>query len=118
MTPKYHRTLTVEKWRGFSFGRQVLMVANELGRAGSAMTAGDPAEVKRCYERALELVCFTLEVAPRRRPLRRELCRFKEVLASLYVSDHPSIHDNQIAQGVLISLSPEAFAMLHPRQTQ
>jgi hypothetical protein len=90
------------------------MVANELGRAGSAMAAGDPAEVKRCYERALELLCFTLEVAPRRRALRRELCRFKEVLASLYVSEHLSFQDNQMAQDVLISLSPEAFAMLHP----
>ena len=99
-------------------GRQILMVANELGRAGSAMTAGDPAEVKRCYERALELLCLTIEVAPRRRALRRELCRFKEVLASLYVSEEPSFHDNQIAQSVLISLSPEAYAMLHPRQTQ
>ena len=116
MMPRYHRTLTVDKWRGYSFGRQVLMVANELGRAESAMLADDPAEVKRCYERALELLYFTPEVAPRRRALRRELCRFKEVLASLYVSEYPSIQDNQIAQGVLLSLSPEAFAMLHPRQ--
>ena len=55
MELKYHRELTIERWRGFPFFKQILMIATELNRAGKWIEAEDFHEVKRCYERALEL---------------------------------------------------------------
>lgn len=82
-TLKHHKTLDLEKWRSFSAGQQILMIANELNRAGNWVSKGTaPEAVRFCYERALELLCLTMEAATGY-ARRHELARFKEVLASL-----------------------------------
>ena len=112
---KHHKTLNLEKWRGYSSGQQILMIANELNRAGTWISRGtDPREVKLCYERALELVCLTLSTATGYSRLR-ELARFKEILASLYLQESPKLEQNHQAKDVLISLSSESFSLLNPR---
>ena len=111
MRLKYHRDLTKEKWSQFPFFQQILMVANELHRANKWIEKGDFSEVKLCYERAFELLYLTVEIPPKERKLR-ELLRFKEMLALLYVKKKPLLSENKSLEKVLILLDKESFAQL------
>ncbi len=72
-----------ERWSGFPFDRQILMIANELNRAKNLLRdANDPAESTRCLERAFELLDLTIEGASG--TSRYEFLRFREVLGQLY----------------------------------
>jgi len=104
MQLKYHPSLTPQKWATFALSRRILMIANELNRAGSAINRGDGAETTEAYERAFELTYLTIATV-NGRGLLRELARFKEVLASLYIQKDPSFEDNSRLQRVLISLN-------------
>lgn len=111
---KHHKSLDLESWRRFSTGRQILMIANELNRAGNWIKKGtSPDEVKLCYERALELLFLTMTAAKGTSRLR-ELARFQEVLAALYLQNSPELEENLRANQVLISLSAESFSLLNP----
>jgi hypothetical protein len=91
------------------------MIANELNRAGNWISRGtNRGEVKLCYERALELLWLTLASTTEYSRLR-ELARFQEVLASLYLQDSPEFEKNLQAKTVLISLSSESFSLLNPQ---
>jgi len=113
LTLKHHKSLTVERWAEFGFEHQVLMIANELNRAASSLKRGDPAEVRICYERALELMQLTLCAATGFHRLR-ELARAKEVLAGLYIDEHPRLQDNSLLLNALVGLSSKAHSMLNP----
>ncbi|HQO38820.1 MAG TPA: hypothetical protein PK107_08415 [Candidatus Omnitrophota bacterium] len=109
---KYHSTLTPERWQSFGFTRQVLMIANELNRAGAWLEKSDVDEAKRCYERALELTWLTigLQTEPGR---IRELARFNEVLAGLYAEASPRFEDNALLLNALIMLDRGSYAALN-----
>jgi hypothetical protein len=112
---KHHKSVDIQKWKSFSTGQQILMIANELNRAGNWISkATSPDEVKLCYERALELLLLT-KTAARGTSRLRELARFQEVLASLYLQDSPELEKNLQAKKVLIALSGESFSLLNPR---
>ena len=108
---KYHRDLTKERWSQFPFFQQVLMVANELHRANKWIEKRDFSEVKLCYERAFELLYLTIEVLRERRKLK-ELLRFKEALALLYIKKRPLLSENKSLEKVLILLDKESFIQL------
>jgi hypothetical protein len=110
---KQHKTLTVEKWASFSFGKQILMIANELNRAKNWIKKKDYIEVRLCYERAFELLYLTISNVTKR-SRRLELIRLKEVLAELYSSDHYLVNKNSQLYNVTISLSSESYNMLNP----
>jgi predicted membrane-bound spermidine synthase len=106
------------------------MIANELNRAGKWIEKKDFNEVKLCYERAFELLYLTVEtLSSQSGPVSRhnelplvidgrdnkklkELLRFKEVLATLYIDNNPSVKQNFDLFKVLVSLSKESFSML------
>ena len=111
MNLKYHKTLTKEKWRSFPFYKQILMIANELNRAGKWIEKGDFIEVGYCYERAFELLYLTIATLDRKNRLR-ELARFKEMLAGLYAKKTPIIHENSLLLKVLVSLDKDSFSFL------
>jgi hypothetical protein len=111
MNLKHHKTLTAEKWGGFPLSRQLLMIANEMNRAGNWIVKNDSAEVKQCYERALELTFLTIGTLKARSKLR-ELCRFKEMLARLYGNANPDKKENAALMNCLISLDKDSFAMV------
>ncbi len=71
-----------ERWPGFPFDRQILMIANELNRAKNLLRDADQAESVRCLERAFELLDLTIEGASG--AARYEFLRFREVLGQLY----------------------------------
>ena len=111
MNLKHHKTLTLRHWETFPFSRRLLMIANELNRAGHWMTKADYTEARLCYERAIELTCLTLSL-PLRKNLRRELVRWKEMLGRLFLLPHPTIIDNQRLQNALLQLDAEAYRLL------
>lgn len=108
--PKFHKSLTPEKWRQLTFGRQLMMIATELFRARKWIEQGRRDEILGCYERALELVDLTVSVQTRRNAVR-ELLRFRELLAGgfLLPPDLPEL--NQTLYSVILTLSPESFQL-------
>jgi hypothetical protein len=56
MVTIWHKSMTPERWAGFSMERHILMIANEFSRAKNFIAAGLLAETKECYERAFELL--------------------------------------------------------------
>jgi hypothetical protein len=102
-----HATLTAERWATFDLDQQVLMIANEMQR-GSAQLAPDRRESLRLsYERVLRLVDLTIEVRPDR-SLRRELLRWRDLVAWLYVATESEPAAHRAALRCLLQLRPAA----------
>jgi hypothetical protein len=102
-----HASLTPERWATFSLDQQILMIANEMHRGSKVLRRGESEPLLRCYERVLRLIDLTVEVNPRR-TLRRELLRWREVVAGLYISADPPHADHVAALRVLLRFTPVA----------
>lgn len=111
MNLKHHKTLTSEKWSKFQFFKQIIMIANELNRAKNWIVKRDFEEVRSCYERAFELIDLTVSVLADPSCLR-ELLRFREVLAGIYVNKQNNVGMNQNLIDVLLSLSKDSYNLL------
>jgi hypothetical protein len=88
-----HAALSLDRWRRFDRGQQVLMIANEMLRTSRRM-AHEDAEARRLgYERVLNLTDLTI-AATDHRSFRRELWRWRDVAAELYLEalPHPERH--------------------------
>jgi hypothetical protein len=81
-----HASLTPERWARFDLDRQILMVANEMNRARGLFAEGDKDALRRTYERVLRLLDLTVQTQPRR-GLRRELLRWRDLVAALYIAE-------------------------------
>jgi hypothetical protein len=99
-----HAGLTLERWRGFDRHRQVLMIANELHRGGKL---AEPEALRRCYERVLRLTDLTVRAAAGR-GFRRELLRWRDGIAELYMSDAVDPERHRRLLHVLLLMTPEA----------
>lgn len=113
MKLKQHPTLTKEKWARFPLSQQVLMIGNELGRAGHWLKKKDFAEVRQCYGRALELIYLTCALLKKKYQLK-EFLRFKEALLGLYVKARPTSRENSALSRVLFTLDKDSYNILHP----
>jgi hypothetical protein len=80
-----HASLTAERWARFDLDQQILMIANEMNRASSLLAPEDRDSLQRTYERVLRLVDLTVATQPRR-GLRRELLRWRDLIAAFYIS--------------------------------
>ncbi len=121
MTPGQHADLTPERWAEFGLGQQLLMIGNELHRASKALALGGGERLQACYERALALTDLTVAVQPRP-GLRRELLRWRDLLAVLFLEPHPaSAEPHRRVFRVLLQLDPIAYRqipyVLGPRTT-
>ncbi|MDT8436196.1 MAG: hypothetical protein RRA92_05505 [Gemmatimonadota bacterium] len=102
-----HAGLTEERWAGFDLDSQVLMIANEMYRTTRLLGADGTDARRRGYERVLRLTDLT--IAPRFRPgLRRELLRWRDLAAALYVSARPDPPAHAEALRALLRLRPNA----------
>jgi hypothetical protein len=104
-----HRSLTPERWAAFPLDRQLLMIANEMNRAGKATGAPDLESQSRSYERVLELVDLTVATRPRR-AVMRELLRWRDLVAELYAADTGSADRAAAHRGAfrcLLQFTPE-----------
>jgi hypothetical protein len=89
--------VTPERWARFSFDQQILSIAAEMVRAGRLGGEADGSRRAGSYERVLRLVELTVETNPRR-GLRRELLRWRDLVAQLYLqAEHrPDEHEQSL----------------------
>jgi len=83
----YHKSMTPEKWKKFSFYDQMANIGSEVFRAMSWRRKNQ--EYSRlALERALELLDLSLETNGSSRPRLKELARLREMLADYFYFDN------------------------------
>lgn len=102
-----HANLSPARWAAFSLDQQILMIGNEMNRATHLVRLGDRAGLALGYERVLRLVDLTVEVQDRP-TLRRELLRWRDLIAELYLRPEPDGAAHAAAFRCLLLLTPEA----------
>lgn len=102
-----HASLSPERWAAFGIDRQILMIANEMNRAGKLSRPEDLPSLRRAYERVLRLLDLTVEVQ-RRPTLCRELLRWRDLVAELYLLPAIDPAQHGAAFRVLLLFTPEA----------
>lgn len=102
-----HANLSPERWAAFSLDQQILMIGNEMGRAKRSIDRGDISGLRLSYERVLRLVDLTVEVQ-RRSTLRRELLRWRDLIADLYIHPDPDPAEHRAAFQTLLLFTPVA----------
>lgn len=107
MTASQHASLTAERWAWFTLDQQILMIANELHRAGKLLRPEDRERLRNAYERALRLADLTIEVHAKP-TLRRELLRWRDLVALLYVSARAPGAEHRAALRCLLRFTPTA----------
>lgn len=99
-----HADLTLERWRSFDPDRRVLMIANEMHRGRRLR---EPEALRRCYERVLRLTDLTAQAADRL-ALRRELLRWRDGIAELYLAGHADPERHRRLLHCLLLMSKQA----------
>jgi len=102
-----HAGLDVERWSAFDVDQQVLMIANELNRVSGAMSPDRARSRRAGYERALRLTDLTVACTDRR-AFRRELLRWRGLIAELYLSAEADPDAHRSAFRALLLLRPVA----------
>ena len=102
-----HASLSPERWSAFSLDQQVLMIGNEMNRAARWMLPEDRASLNLAYERILRLVDLTVEVQSRP-ALRRELLRWRDLIAELYIRPEADSAAHAAAFRTLLLFTPVA----------
>jgi hypothetical protein len=106
MSPQ-HASLSPERWSAFSLDQQILMIANEMNRARKVLTSHEDGRLTHSYERILRLTDLTIQVQERR-SLRRELLRWRDLIAELYIAAEPDGQAHDAAFRCLLRFTPEA----------
>jgi len=102
-----HAGLTAERWAGFTLDQQALMVANEMNRAAKLTAPADVERLRSAYARALELTDLT--ITTRSEPgLRRELLRWRDLVAALYAAPAADAVAHAAALRALLRFTPAA----------
>lgn len=102
-----HASLSPERWAAFGLDQQILMIANEMNRAGKLSRPEDLPSLRRAYERVLRLLDLTVEVQ-RRPTLCRELLRWRDLVAELYLLPAIDRRRHDAAFRALLLFTPEA----------
>ena len=106
-----HGGLTARRWSSFSFDQQILMIGNEMNRAGKLMAPAAASPLLASYERVLALVDMTIQV--QERPgRRRELLRWRDLIASLAIAGTPEPLAHAAAFRCLLRFTPTASAQI------
>jgi hypothetical protein len=111
-----HASLTPERWARFSLDQQILMVANEMNRASSLLGDASPDSLRRTYERVLRLLDLTVATQARR-GLRRELLRWRDLVAALYVAPRADAQAHAEAFRCLLRFTPASKQIAHLART-
>lgn len=106
-----HTGLTAERWARFDLDQQVLMIANEMHRTSRILADEDPAARRRGYERVLRLTDLTIRSRPRP-ALSRELLRWRDLVAELYVADDAAADRHTGALRALLQLRPASASQV------
>lgn len=82
-----HTELAAGRWQTFSLAMQLANVGSEVGRAMKAKDKGDKQQLRRCLDRALELLDLTIADPKHYRRLR-EICRLREVICDYFFGEN------------------------------
>lgn len=102
-----HASLSPERWAAFSRDQQILMIGNEMNRATRLLRLADRSGLLLAYERVLRLVDLTVEIQTDY-GLRRELLRWRDLIAEMYVSPELQPDQHLAAFRALLQLTPES----------
>lgn len=104
---RQHAGLSPERWASFPFAQQVLMIGNEMNRGLHHLELEAWDRSRPSYERVLQLVDLTVgsRLAQSR---RRELLRWRDLVAVLYLDDAPSVDAHVEAFRCLLRMTPES----------
>jgi len=106
-----HGGLTAQRWASFSFDQQILMIGNEMNRAGKLLVSEAASPLLASYERVLALVDMTVQV--QERPARRrELLRWRDLIASLIIAGTRDPAAHAAAFRCLLRFTPAASAQI------
>jgi hypothetical protein len=86
-----HASLSPERWAAFNLDQQILMIANEMNRAARLLKRDERPSLSLAYERILRLTDLTVEVQAGP-SLRRELLRWRDLVAELYLQPDSAGH--------------------------
>ena len=100
-----HADLTLERWAGFTPDQQLLMIANEMNRATKLMAPADRERLRNSYTRTLQLTDLTI-AARRERGFRRELLRWRDLVARLWLEPGSDPGSHRDALRCLLLFSP------------
>jgi hypothetical protein len=82
-----HKDLKGERWNSLSIIEQMANIGCDIERTISWRNKGELVDSRNAFERALELLQFTIADPKNRRRLK-ELCRAKEALIDYFVYDN------------------------------
>jgi len=102
-----HASLSAERWSALTMEQQILSVANEMNRASKLFSLEDRGRLANCYERILRLVDLTVETGTKP-TFRRELLRWRDLVAALYLDPNPESAQHRVAFKALLQLNPVA----------
>jgi hypothetical protein len=102
-----HASLSPARWSAFPLHQQILMIGNEMNRASNLFAQEEREHLARSYERVLRLTDLTIETRTRR-GLRRELLRWRDLVADLYQSPEPNPAAHRATFRCLLQLDPIA----------
>ena len=109
--PTQHASLSPERWSSFSLDQQILMIANEMNRAGKWFGPGDADRRKAAYQRVLNLLDLTVAVNSKS-TLRRELLRWRDLAARLFLAVQPDPDRHRAVFRCLLRFTPTASLQL------
>lgn len=111
MTAPQHRDLDAVRVQSRPFDEQILMIGNEMNRAAAMLARGAPDRARGSYERVLALVDLVVAAAatPAR---RRELLRWREVVAAMYVAPAPDPAGHRQAFRALLQFTPASAGQI------
>jgi hypothetical protein len=102
-----HSSLSPERWARFSLDQQILMIGNEMNRGARWKADENWPSLQLSYERVLRLVDLTVEVQ-KKPTFRRELLRWRDLIAALYIGSGPKPQEHASAFRSLLLLTPAA----------
>lgn len=102
-----HANLDPKRWARFTLDQQILMIGNEMNRAGRLMDPDDLTSLRRGYERVLSLTDLTAGVASGL-GFRRELLRWRGLVAELYLAERADGPAHRATFRVLLQMRPVA----------
>jgi hypothetical protein len=104
---RQHADLTAERWAAFPPSSRILMIGNEMNRGARLLADGDLPRLRSSYERVLRLADLTVE-CDARDGLRKELLRWRDLVAALYVAETLDPDAHRAAFRAVLRLDPEA----------
>jgi hypothetical protein len=102
---------TPERWSGWSLERQFQLIANEMNRAAQLLGPADRERRRNAYERVLQLTNVTLALDSERE-LRRDLLRWRDLVALLYAQPGADASAHAAAWRSLLTLTPNTIGEL------